>query len=318
MIRLILFVATFATTYFVGEITSNTALYPHAGLWYSLPLMGILLGHEMGHYLTCRHYGVRATLPIFIPMPLPPFGTLGAVIMMRSPLPTRRAIFDIGLAGPLVGFLLSLPAIIIGLHMSKMMYESELVRYYLANKLWLCSVGESQLFHWLFGAIVGEIPPHMALDFHPLAMAGWVGLFVTALNLLPVGQLDGGHILYGLFGRRSVQISNAVVGGALALTVGLLVWSHIVWEYTVFIVLIFLLSYRFPHPPPMDDLDPIGPGRKLMGGLALLVMALSFTPRPFEIEDRDSMKQYLQHLEQEEENQPRWTPEDVQRYMRKV
>ena len=311
VIRIILLIVTFVTTCLVGHSTSNTELYPYAGLWYSLPLMGILLGHEMGHYFTCRYYGVRATLPIFIPMPMPPFGTLGALIVMRSPMPHRRAIFDIGLAGPLVGFLLSLPAVIIGLHMSKAVDGTELVRYYLTHKLWLCSVGESQLFHWFERLMVGDIPPHMALDFHPLAMAGWVGLFVTALNLLPVGQLDGGHILYGLFGRKSIRISNAVVGGAL---LALVVAYQLMWQYTVFMVLVFLLSFRFPHPPPLDDVDPIGPNRKLLGAVALLVMILSFTPHPFDIQDRDAMRDTMQQLEEHEQERPRWTPEDLKKW----
>jgi len=145
-------------------------------------------------------------------------------------------------------------------------------------------------------------------------MAGWVGLFVTALNLLPVGQLDGGHLLYGLFGRRSIQISSAVVGAALALAVGLLVARQGLWEYTLFIVLMSLLSYRFPHPPALDDVDPIGPNRKVLAGLALLVMVLSFTPRPFEIQDRDAMKDRMQELQEYERQRPRWTPEDLKKW----
>ena len=317
MVRLILFVATFGTTYFVGHITSNTQLYPYAGLWYSLPLMAILLGHEMGHYLMCRYYGVRATLPIFIPLPLPPFGTLGAVIMMRSPMPNRRAIFDIGLAGPLVGLALSLPAIIVGLHLSKTMDLKELLTYYAANKPWLCSVGEPLLFSGLRNAIVGQISADMALDFHPLAMAGWVGLFVTALNLLPVGQLDGGHVLYALFGRRSIAISHGVVGGALALSAFLMLKYGILWEYTVFVVLVSLLTYRFPHPAPTDEFDPIGPGRKLAGMLSLVLMAFSFTPQPFNIQDRGEVQEFLRQMDQEEQ-QPNWTPEELRMWTRKV
>lgn len=317
MIRLILFVATFFTTYFVGEVSSNTELYPNAGLWYALPLMVILLGHEMGHYVACRWHGVRATLPIFLPMPLPPFGTLGAVIMMRSPMPDRRAIFDIGIAGPLVGLILSIPAIIIGLHLSRVMDAMELLRYYANNKQWLIFLGEPSLFRWLESAIVGKVPEGMALDFHPLAFAGWVGLFVTALNLIPVGQLDGGHILYALFGRTSHLLSRLVVGGALGIAVGVLVLYKIVWEYTVFIVLVFLFSYRFPHPPPINDFDPIGRARKLLGALALVLLCLCFTFRPAMITDaQESFRLHMLQQQQEEERE--WTPEDLREYTRKV
>ncbi len=318
MIRLILLVATFITTYFVGEWTSNSELYPNAGLWYAVPLMTILLGHEMGHYLTCRYYHVRATLPIFLPMPLPPFGTLGAVIMMRSPMPNRRAIFDIGIAGPLVGLLLSVPAIIIGLHMSKMVDAVELIRYYATHHQWTFFLGEPQIFKWAQHWLKGPVPEGMALDFHPLAFAGWVGLFVTVLNLIPVGQLDGGHILYALFRRRSVAISHVVVTAALALAVIFLVKYHFLWEYTVFVVLAFVLSHRFPHPAPMNEFHPIGAGRKGLAVVMLALLAVCFTPRPLpQVWDKETMQEYLEQQE-EKGPPPMWTPEDVERWTRKV
>jgi membrane-associated protease RseP (regulator of RpoE activity) len=282
--------------------------------------MGILLGHEMGHYLTCRYYGVRATLPVFLPLPFPPFGTLGAVIMMRSPMPNRRAIFDIGVAGPLVGLALSLPAIIIGLHMSQIMNDMALLHYYAAHKHWIFFLGAPEIFKWIQSWMVGPIPEGMTLDFHPLAFAGWVGLFVTALNLLPVGQLDGGHILYALFGRRSVRISQVVVGLALLVAVAVFVIYQFVWEYTLFIVLVFLLSYRFPHPPPLDDFDPIGPTRMGVAVLTLAMLILSFTPRPVpQVFSSHMLKHYIEDLqEQEDEEERDWSPEDVLRWTRKV
>jgi membrane-associated protease RseP (regulator of RpoE activity) len=249
-------------------------------------------------------------------MPLPPFGTLGAVIMMRSPMPNRRAIFDIGIAGPLMGLLLSLPAIVIGLHLSKCMDAVELLRYYVAGNKWVFMLGTPQLFDWIENLVVGGIPPGVCLDYHPLAYAGWVGLFVTALNLIPVGQLDGGHILYALFGRRSLAISRGVVVGALLLAVGIWVSLHSVWVYTPFIVLVFLFTYRFPHPPPLDEVAPIGCGRKMAGAIALVLFVLCFTPQP--VSPVDAEKDLERLLEQQPEEEHDWTPQDLLRWTRKV
>ena len=157
---------------------------------YSFAIILILLGHEMGHYFMSRRYGIRATLPFFLPLPLPPFGTLGAVIRMESTVSSRKALFDTGVAGPLTSLILSIPAIVIGLKLSKVIPVSHI-------KEGAIRLADPLLFSFIQRLVMGEIPENYDILLHPIGYAGWVGLFVTALNLLPVGQLDGGHIAYG-------------------------------------------------------------------------------------------------------------------------
>ena len=186
-IHIVLFILTVASTWFVG------------GPAYSFAIILILLGHEMGHYLMSRRYGIRATLPFFLPFPLPPFGTLGAVIRMESTVSSRKALFDTGVAGPLTSLLLSIPAIVIGLKLSKVIPVSHI-------KEGTLRLADPLLFSFIQRLVLGEISENYEILLHPIGYAGWVGLFVTALNLLPIGQLDGGHIAYALFGRKSRAI----------------------------------------------------------------------------------------------------------------
>jgi membrane-associated protease RseP (regulator of RpoE activity) len=183
-----------------------------AGPLYGIAIMAILTAHEMGHYIQCRRYGVPATLPFFIPMPLlNPFGTMGAVIRMSGPLYARRALFDIAVTGPIAGLVLALPMAMAGIRLSKVVDVSRLSETTMP-------LGDSLLFRALVWVVVGRIPEGRDLLLHPLAFAGWAGLFVTALNLLPVGQLDGGHVLYALFGnRQGFRISLAFMAGFAAL-----------------------------------------------------------------------------------------------------
>jgi len=178
-IHIILFILTVASTWFVG------------GPAYSFSIILILLGHEMGHYLMSRRYGIKATLPFFLPLPLPPFGTFGAVIRMESTVSSRRALFDTGIAGPLTSLILSIPAIVIGLKLSKVIPVSHI-------KAEMIPLGDPFLFKLLQRLVIGEISEGYEILLDPIGFAGWVGLFVTSLNLLPIGQLDGGHIAYGL------------------------------------------------------------------------------------------------------------------------
>lgn len=252
--HILLFLLTFFSTFLVG------------GVFYALTLMAILLAHEMGHYFMSRHYRVRATLPYFIPFPFPPFGTLGAIIKTKSPIPNRKALIDIGVAGPLSGLVLALPAIALGLLWSKPVPVSHLPETTIR-------LSSPPFFSFLEKVLVGPLPKDYDLVLHPMAYAGWVGLFVTALNLLPIGQLDGGHVIYAVFGPRSRMVFRwtmvALLATALFVNVG----------WLVLIALLIGIGYR--HPPPLDDLTPIDAKRKVLAFLTVLVFFSSFTPVPF-------------------------------------
>lgn len=233
---------------------------------YSISIMTILLAHEMGHYLASRKYGVPSSLPYFIPLPLPPFGTLGAVIKMKGIIPHRKALFDIGVWGPLFGLCLAVPAVVVGLLLSDVVDVSQLPPESLV-------LGNSPLFSFLQRSVLGYLPPNTDVVLHPIAYAGWVGLFITALNLLPAGQLDGGHIIYSIFGRHSKSIFRLTLCGMAIIC---LIYN-LGWLLLVF----FLLLIGFKHPPPLDDVTPLDRGRKLTGALAFFIFFTSFTPIPF-------------------------------------
>ena len=253
-IHIVLFILTVASTLIVG------------GPAYSFAIILILLGHEMGHYFISRRYGIRATLPFFLPFPLPPFGTLGAVIRMESTVSSRKALFDTGVAGPLTSFCLSIPAIMIGLKLSQLIPASQV-------KGGVLRLADPLLFKLLQRLVLGENAENYEILLDPIGFAGWVGLFVTALNLLPIGQLDGGHIVYGLFGRRSRAIYLIAIVAMSFITV----FYNPGW----FLLLILIIVFGFRHPPPMDDVTPLDWRRKLLGGFIFLVFFLSFTPAPF-------------------------------------
>jgi membrane-associated protease RseP (regulator of RpoE activity) len=253
-IHIVLFILTVASTLIVG------------GPAYSFPIILILLGHEMGHYLMSRRYGIRATLPFFLPFPLPPFGTLGAVIRMESTVSTRKALFDTGVAGPLTSLCLSIPAIVIGLRLSELIPASQV-------REGVLRLADPPLFSLIQRLVLGEISEKYEILLHPIGFAGWVGLFVTALNLLPIGQLDGGHIAYALFGRKSRLIS------LVAITV--MAFITIFYNPGWLLLLILMILFGFRHPAPMDDQTPLDGKRKLIGAIAFLAFLLSFTPTPF-------------------------------------
>ena len=237
------------------------------GIPFAGTLMLILLAHELGHYLAARYYGVQATLPYFIPAPTL-IGTLGAFIRIRSRIPSRRALFDIGVAGPIAGFLLAVPALALGILLSR--WEPNLAH-----------ASELQLgYPWLFQLLAplaehrGVGIPFSATDiyFHPVAIAAWVGMFATALNLLPGGQLDGGHLIYALWPRAHKWISRALVVALLGMSPflwpGWLLWAGV------------LLSFgrRHPYVPAGERL---GAARGWLAAFAVLMFLLSFSPAPF-------------------------------------
>ena len=235
------------------------------GLPFSLSLISILLAHEMGHYLTCRYYGIQATLPYFIPAPTL-VGTFGAFIRIRSPIQHRAALLEVGIAGPIAGFVVALP--VLALSMTQAQYvpiDSEIVRQGL-------SLGDPlifTLFEWMMGATP---PPGMETYIHPVGFAAWVGFLVTALNLLPVGQLDGGHIAYALSRRGHRMISRVLLLALVPL--GFFFWPG--W----FVWLLLLLVMGIRHPPTIDDSRPLGQRHSILGWVALVMFALCFTPAP--------------------------------------
>ncbi|OGB98231.1 hypothetical protein A2V82_07035 [candidate division KSB1 bacterium RBG_16_48_16] len=254
-INLILFLLTIVSTY----LTS--------GPWYSFAIIAILLSHEMGHYLMCRRYGVPATLPFFIPFPFGnPFGTLGAVIQMRGAIPSRRALFDIGAAGPIAGLVVTLPAIYFGVQKSTVLHLSQ------ADSAGII-LGESVLFKLIKFLAIGPVPQGYDVMLHPLAYAGWAGLFVTALNLLPIGQLDGGHIVYSILGR----FQSRKVTYVFLVSLGVLAIVYPGWA----LLFALLLIFGRRHPSPQDDATEIGSKRIILGILLMAIFILSFTPMPF-------------------------------------
>jgi len=237
------------------------------GLPFAVSLLAILLCHELGHYLMCVRHGVDASWPYFLPAPplLVPWGTFGAFIRVRSRFPDRRVLFDMGAAGPWAGFVVSVVVLSIGLrlsHVDTTPHPSALL------------FGDSLLTGFLTRVIVGAEPDHVFI--HPVGIAGWFGLLVTSLNLLPAGQLDGGHVLYAAVGRRT-----PVVSGLLA---GVLVWLAIqLWPGWLLWAAVIALMTRLGHPPTIDDHIPIGPGR-LAGALSsLLLLAITFVPEPIRL-----------------------------------
>ncbi len=232
------------------------------GLVFSLALMAILLAHEMGHYVTCTRYGLDASLPYFMPFPSL-IGTLGAFIRIRSPIYTRRALFDVGMAGPLVGFALTLPVTVAGIASSRIVPG--------IASLGDLNFGTPPLF-WLFESLLfpGATPADISL--HPVARAAWVGVFATALNLLPIGQLDGGHILYSFFPDKHRILSRLFVLTLVPL--GIFYWPWLVWA-----AILFFFGLR--HPAIVDATE-LGRRRKILGIVALAIFLLCFMVAPIE------------------------------------
>lgn len=272
-VNLVMLVATVLTTVFWGgaynwsqyvgvPLISVDALV-NGTIFFTVPLLAILGFHEMGHYVVARHYKMQASLPFFLPS-IPPLGTFGAFISMRDPLPSRRALLDVGASGPLVGFAIAIPVTIAGLFLTA------------ANPRPLLPVGNEFLFvqpslFYAFLKLFFPIPDGVAI--HPLAFAGWVGLFVTAINLLPAGQLDGGHIARALLGERQSMVSWA----ALLLLVGLSVFYT---GWLIFAFLILIIGVR--HPPPLNDLSHLDAGRKIIGIAAVAILLTTFVVAPFQ------------------------------------
>jgi membrane-associated protease RseP (regulator of RpoE activity) len=239
----------------------------HMGLSFAFAAMSILFAHEMGHYIACRRYGLACTLPYFLPVPLN-FGTFGAFIKIKEPIRTKRELFDVGVAGPLAGFVVLIPFLLYGVAHSQMVPLPHPgptpTGEVLAPGHSLAMLLAIRLFH-------GPLRPGMYLNLHPMALGAWLGLLATSLNLLPLGQLDGGHILYAATGRLQRRL-------AIPLWVGLAVlgWLWAGWILWSVIVLVIGLY----HPPVWDEREPLDPKRRAIAWLALLIFILSFMPVP--------------------------------------
>ncbi len=274
--HLLLFVLTFASVFVTQGLLddgSTLRLDLRAGFEMAVGLMSILLAHEMGHYVAARRYGVDATLPFFIPAPIinPLAGTFGAVIRIRSPFPNRKALFDIGIAGPLAGFVVAVPILVLGIMQARIIAAP-------THSAPGDFLGEPLLFA-LFAGLLKTVPDGMTLALGPLGMAAWFGLLVTGLNLIPVGQLDGGHVTYALFGRRATVISRIVWWMCVA-SIVLVGPAWILWT-----VLVRVLGLT--HPPTLDDETPLGTVRTLVAVVGLAVFVLSFLPNPMLVTWRD-------------------------------
>jgi len=231
------------------------------GLPFSLTLLTILLAHELGHYIACVYYGVEATLPYFLPSPMPVTGTFGAFIRIHSAIYSKRTLFDIGIAGPIAGFIFLVPALGVGLAYSKILPG--------INHQGSIQLGMPAL-QWIAQRLVFPGVPMADIYLHPVARAAWVGMFATAMNLLPVGQLDGGHVLYALLGRPKKWLTNCFLAALLPMGKFWIGWS--IWA-----VLLFFFARH--HPPVYDDTE-IGTARVKLGILALCIFLLCFSIAP--------------------------------------
>ncbi len=268
------------------------------GIPFALALMGILLAHEMGHYLYCRYYRVSATPPYFIPAPTL-IGTLGAFIRIRSMFPSRRSLFDIGIAGPIAGFVLAVPVSIAGLMLSRPVGSVP------ASDI---NLGMPLIFRWIHAVGIHRSVPFDHLLLHPLAVAGWVGMFATSLNLLPGGQLDGGHIVFSLSPRAHRTVSLLAIAALLPLAyydwIGWLIWA----------VLLAMTGLR--HPTIVRG-EPLDTKRKLLAVFAVVMLALSIIPAPFADSGIVSMKGDLLQLGRSLYELIRHAPDIIRYYFRK-
>lgn len=271
LLSISLFLITFTTTTFIGGLDYSSFYGKQAdilstsfwlgGLWYSIPLMAILTAHELGHFLTATYYGIKSTPPYFIPAPTL-IGTFGAFIKIKSPFLSKKELFDVGIAGPIAGFLIAVPVLTIGTLLSKpatvMPVNGELITF-----------GEPLLYKIIVFFKYGKT--NIDLLLHPTGFAGWIGLLVTALNLLPVSQLDGGHISYAVFGKKSFKIAYG-----LAFILAVLSFFYNGW----LIWLILLLALGIKHPRFFFENEPLDKKRKLLAVVALIIFILSFIPIP--------------------------------------
>ena len=270
-VNVVLFICTVATTILAGALQQGVhplqdPMQMLKGLPFSAALLFILIAHEMGHFLTSKYYRIDASLPYFIPAPTL-IGTFGAFIKMRSPVMNKRVLLDVGANGPLAGLLVTIPILAVGLKLSE-------VRELAAPLAEGMTLGTSIILSVMTSLILGNLPDTHQVILHPLGFAGWIGLLVTSMNLIPVGQLDGGHIAYAMFGRRTRHMSRAVLLGMLALGI----WASSMWLMWA-LILFLLLGMR--HPAPLDYDVPLDRRRRILGMCMRAIFVLTFVPVPF-------------------------------------
>jgi membrane-associated protease RseP (regulator of RpoE activity) len=304
MVNLVLFVATLLSVLLVGAIYGLEEQLPadpmaailamvRSGWPFAVAMLSILTAHEFGHYLAGRFHGVHVSLPYFIPLPFSPFGTMGAFINMKEHPKNRRMLLDIGIAGPLSGLIVAVPVLLLGLSMStvsrlpEMMTQGSMMEgnslLYLLSKFVVFGqflpspetyAGMNPVLYWVRYFFTGAPFPFGGMDvqLHPVAFAGWAGILITGLNLIPAGQLDGGHMLYVLFGRQNAQrVLPFILVGLILLG---FVWSG----WWLWAMLIFFLGRV--HAEPLDQITPLDGRRRLLAVMALILFVLTFTPVP--------------------------------------
>ncbi len=309
LVNIALFLATMLSVLFAGSMQSGAIeAMPLSGaaevsiwsvvkmLWagwpFAVSLLGILLAHEMGHYFAARFHGAPVTLPYFIPLPTGFLGTMGAVIRMKAPIRNKRALLDIGVAGPLAGLAVALPVVIVGLELSEVsvlpmrgfLLEGNSILYLLLKLLVHGELlpqpatygGIPPALHWVVYFFTGEPAPFGGVDvlIHPVALAGWAGLLVTGLNLIPAGQLDGGHVLYVLIGPAARKWQPVIIGGLILLG---LVWRG--WWFWA--VLIYMFGRQ--RPQVLDEITPLDSGRRSVAVATLLLFFLVIAPIPLQV-----------------------------------
>ncbi len=274
LIPLVLFLLTVFTTLLAGTYQEGGDPLRRPsdlarGIPFSFTLMSILFVHEMGHYITSKRYGVKTTLPYFIPGPWAPLGigTFGAFIKMQSPILRKKALLDIGAAGPIAGFIVSIIAVAIGIYSSRLVPMGE--------REALLHLGDPLMFTFL-GHFLGKTPPPgYDIALNSVGFAGWIGLFVTSLNLLPIGQLDGGHIAYALLGKKHRYLSIGMV--LVLIFLGAIGWSG----WFVWAILTSFLGLH--HPPILDEEVPLGFRHRVIGWASIALFIVTFMPTPFKV-----------------------------------
>ncbi|MCX8028283.1 MAG: site-2 protease family protein [Thermodesulfovibrionales bacterium] len=269
ILHLALFIATFFTTLIAGALQQGINIIEEPlriveGFPFAFTIMTILLFHEFAHYIASHMNYTKATLPYFIPAPSF-IGTFGAFIKMKSPIISRKALIDIGASGPIMGFIISLIASAIGLYLSNVVYTPEEEGF--------LKLGDSLLFKFLSYIIHGDIPKNYDILLHPVGFAGWIGLFITSLNLLPIGQLDGGHIAYALIGQKHRQLS--IVLTAILIISGIIFWEGwIIWG-------VMMIVLGLNHPPVIFWERRLQKSRVIVGVLSIVIFIITFIPAPF-------------------------------------
>jgi len=310
-LALALFIATCLSTFVVGFLGDGLPALFHFkpeelrvlftrqlgvrvghGVLYTCCLMAILSAHELGHYLQARRYGVPASLPLFIPFPISPIGTMGAVIVQRPGVADRKAMFDIAITGPLAGLVLAVPLAWWGVATAKVGYAVPTPGHPVTV------FADPLLLKWFIRLTHGAIPVGADIGLNPILFAGWVGIFITALNLIPIGQLDGGHILYCLIGKKAHRVARGLfllAAGTVTLSIFFGDRRYAVW--TAMLFLIFLIGTR--HPPTANDRVPLGTVRRVLGTLTLLFVFIGLTPTPvYEIEARPAHRPQVRAVDE--------------------